>query len=43
MIRSICLATSLLLVAAAVSPLAARERHRGSLDANGNLDGLIAK
>ena len=43
MIRSLCLATSVLLIAAAVSPLAARERHRVSLDANGNLDVLIAK
>ena len=43
MIRSLCLATSVLLVAAAVSPLAARERHRAAMDANGNLDMLIAK
>jgi soluble lytic murein transglycosylase-like protein len=43
MIRSICLATCALLIAAAVSPLAARERYRASLDANGNLDVLIAK
>jgi len=43
MIRSLCLATSLLLVPAAVSPLAARDRARGSLDANGNLDMLISK
>lgn len=43
MIRSLCLATSVLLVAAAASPLMAGERHRVSLDANGNLDALIAK
>ena len=43
MIRSFCLATSLLLIAAAFSPLAARDRARGSLDANGNLDMLISK
>ena len=43
MIRSLCLATSLLLVAAAVSPVTARERTRASLDANGNLDMLISK
>ena len=43
MIRSLCLATSLLLVAAVMSPLAARERARASLDANGNLDMLISK
>lgn len=43
MIRSLCLATSLLLVAASASPLAARERSRASLDANGNLDMLISK
>ena len=43
MIRSLCLATSLLLVAAAASPLAARERNRASLDANGNLAMLISK
>jgi soluble lytic murein transglycosylase-like protein len=43
MIRSLCLATSLLVIAAAASPLAARERSRASLDANGNLDMLISK
>jgi len=43
MIRSFCLATTLLLVAAATSPLMARERARASLDANGNLDMLISK
>jgi soluble lytic murein transglycosylase-like protein len=43
MIRSFCLATSLLLIAAVFSPLAARDRARGSLDANGNLDMLISK
>jgi soluble lytic murein transglycosylase-like protein len=43
MIRSLCLATSLLLLAAATAPLAARERTRASLDANGNLDMLISK
>jgi len=43
MIRSLCLATSLLLVAAAISPVTARERTRASLDANGNLDMLISK
>lgn len=43
MIRSLCLASSLLVIAAAFSPLSARERARGSLDANGNLDMLISK
>jgi soluble lytic murein transglycosylase-like protein len=43
MIRSFCLATTVLLIAAAASPLAARDRHRASLDANGNLDMLISK
>jgi soluble lytic murein transglycosylase-like protein len=41
MIRSLCLATCLLAIAAA--PLSARERTRATLDANGNLDALIAK
>lgn len=41
MLRSLCLATCLLAIAAA--PISARERPRGSLDANGNLDALIAK
>jgi soluble lytic murein transglycosylase-like protein len=43
MIRSLCLATTIVLIAAAASPLAARERNRASLDANGNLDMLISK
>ena len=43
MIRSLCLATSLLLITAATSPLAARDRTRASFDANGNLDMLISK
>jgi soluble lytic murein transglycosylase-like protein len=43
MIRSICLVTCMLLIAATASPLLARGRHRASLDANGNLDMLIAK
>jgi soluble lytic murein transglycosylase-like protein len=43
MFRSLSLATTILLVAAAVSPLIAGERHRASLDASGNLDMLIAK
>ena len=43
MIRSLCLASCVLLAAAVASPLAARERHRVSLDANGNFDAMIAK
>jgi soluble lytic murein transglycosylase-like protein len=43
MIRSLCIATSVLLVTAAASPLLAGESHRASRDANGNLDALIAK
>lgn len=47
MIRSLCIATSLIALAAAVSPTAAKERRVASLDANGNssgnLDVLIAR
>ena len=43
MIRSLCLASTLLVLAAALAvPASARER-RASFDANGNLDVLIAK
>ena len=43
MIRSLCFATTMLLIAAAALPVAAREGHRASRDANGNLDGLVSK
>ena len=44
MIRSFCLASTILLVVAALAvPASARERRSASYDANGNLDLLIAK
>lgn len=43
MIRSLCLATSVLLATATAAPLLAGERDRVALDANGNLDMLIGK
>jgi hypothetical protein len=44
MIRSLCLASTILILAAALAvPASARERHSRSYDANGNLDLLIAK
>ena len=44
MIRQLLLATTLLALTAAASPAAAQHRHSAaSLDANGNLDALIAR
>ena len=44
MIRSLCLASTLLVLATAFAvPASARERRSASYDANGNLDLLIAK
>jgi soluble lytic murein transglycosylase-like protein len=42
MIRHLVLATILLALAAVASPASAQHRQKGSLDANGNLDTLIA-
>jgi len=42
MIRKLCLAAILIALAAFVSPVSAQHRHTASLDANGNLDALIA-
>lgn len=48
MIRSLCIATSLIVLAAATSPASAQTRRAAAVDANGNsnsgsLDALIAK
>jgi soluble lytic murein transglycosylase-like protein len=48
MLRSLCIATSLIVLAAAISPASAQHRRAAALDANGNweagsLDALIAK
>lgn len=44
MIRSLCLASTFLLVTTVLAlPASAREHRSSSYDANGNLDGLIAK
>jgi soluble lytic murein transglycosylase-like protein len=43
MFRSLCLATTLVVLAAAASPASAKDRRMARLDANGNLDALIAK
>lgn len=47
MIRSLCIATSLIALAATLSPASAQERRVATLDANGNssgnLDALIAR
>jgi len=42
MIRRLSLATILIALAAFASPVLAQHRHAASLDANGNLDALIA-
>lgn len=41
--RSLCLATTLVVFAAAVAPASAKDRRFARLDANGNLDALIAR
>lgn len=43
MIRQLCLATVVFALAAAVSPVSAQHRRTPTLDANGNLDALIAR
>jgi soluble lytic murein transglycosylase-like protein len=43
MIRKVCLATVMLALAAAGFPVNAQHRHTPTLDANGNLDALIAR
>jgi soluble lytic murein transglycosylase-like protein len=42
MIRNLSLATILMVLAAFASPVSAQHRNTASLDANGNLDALIA-
>lgn len=42
MIRKLCLAAILIALAASPSAVSAQHRHTASLDANGNLDALIA-
>ena len=43
MIRKICIGTLLLTAAAAASPVSAQKQDRAMLDANGNLNQMIAK
>lgn len=43
MIRKLCFVTSLLVLAASTSVVSAQSRRTASLEANGNLDALIAK
>jgi soluble lytic murein transglycosylase-like protein len=43
MIRGLSLTTILIALAAFASPVSAQHRHAASLDANGNLDALIAR
>ena len=43
MTRKLSLATILIALAAFASPVSAQHRHTASLDANGNLDALVAR
>jgi soluble lytic murein transglycosylase-like protein len=43
MTRGLSLTTILIALAAFASPVSAQHRHAASLDANGNLDALIAR
>jgi soluble lytic murein transglycosylase-like protein len=43
MIRNLCIATVLLAIAASAAPALAQSKHGTPLDANGNLDQLVAR